>query len=118
MIASGPPTCLISQSGLPGLAFSLTGPCVDWAGEAPAFGEPPDPGSWQPATAAGIAAAPAAMPIKARRDWEGELMRPILPLADGTSTHDRPGYPRPPVHDGPNTRQHGINSRHAPWRSL
>src|SRR6516165_920764 len=81
MIASLPPTCLTSQSRYPGSEFSLTGP--RWgAEEGPGWAAPPAPDDWQPAAAAGIAAAPAVMPMNARRERrEGERMRPIMPEA-------------------------------------
>src|SRR5690348_12604453 len=79
MIAAGPPTCLMFQSRYPGSEFSLTGPRWDGAGEAPDFFVLPVPGRWHPAVTAGIAAAPAAIPIKARREGRaGEPMRPIM----------------------------------------
>jgi hypothetical protein len=58
-----------------------------------AFGAVPAPGSWQAAVAAGIAAAPAAMPMKARRENRGgELMRTIMPETDGAKGPDRPPH--------------------------
>ena len=58
----------MSQSGYPGKEFSLTGPRCDAAGDAPDFGAPPLPADWHAAVTAGIAAAPVAMPMKARRE--------------------------------------------------
>jgi hypothetical protein len=77
MIASRRPRCLMSQSRLPGSEFSLTRPWCDaplcdglWSdgtAEAPDV-TLPVPADEQAAVAAGIAAAPAAMPIKDRRE--------------------------------------------------
>src|SRR5579871_876594 len=76
------------QRGSPGSEFSGTGPRRDAVGRALVRGVPPDASDWQPA-AAGMAAAPAAKPMKARREkWEGEPMRSILPPPDGGNRHD------------------------------
>jgi len=75
------------QRGSPGSEFSGTGPRREAVGRAPGRDGPPDPVDWQPA--AGMAAAPAAKPMKARRERrEGEPMRPILPRQTGGNRND------------------------------
>jgi len=62
------------QRGSPGSKFSGTGPRRVAVGRAPGRGGAPALAGWQPA-AAGMAAAPAAKPMKARREkLEGEPM--------------------------------------------